>query len=245
VRLHRRNCPSFTHNKKQTRLIVKAVLQNCFDNQTTNEQEEAKFLEQDQTNKTIGYFCPSCRQPVMGSKTLFALAASPTKITCDCGRSHGEIVLTEDKFRLTVPCLFCGKTHTVEGSLHHFLEETLAFSCKTSGLACCFVGSEEKVGGAMARLQETVEKLGTKPKEGGAVFLDPLVMEEVLEEIKEIAKRDGISCTCGSHQWRMDVKYSAIDLICAKCGGAVRIPAATQDDIDDICCKDRILMKKV
>ncbi len=171
--------------------------------------------------------------------------ASPTKISCDCGRSQGELTIMEDKFQLTVPCLFCGKTHTVVGPMDHFLEETLAFSCKASGLACCFIGEEKKVLTAMTRLRETVEKMGERPKEKDAAFLDALVMEEVLGELKEIAKRDGISCTCGSHQWRIDVKYSSIDLICANCGGAVRIPAATQDDIDDICCKNRILIKKV
>lgn len=96
----------------------------------------------------------------------------------------------------------------------------------------------------MDRLMDAAEKLHPKGEEKGA-FLDPLVMEEVLAEIREIAGRDGISCACGSHRWRAEVKYSSIDLICADCGGAVRISAATQDDIDDICCKDRILLKKV
>ena len=203
-------------------------------------------MELDQ-EKTIGYICPSCRQPVVETKSLFALAASPTEISCACGRSHGRVELSERRFQVTVPCLLCGKTHTVAGSIHHFLTETLAFSCKASGMACGFVGSREKVEQAMARLENTVEKLAPQPGTEGEPrpFLDPLVMEEVLAEIKEIAARGGISCTCGSSKWRAEVKYSSIDLICANCGGALRIPAATQDDIDDICCKDRILLKKV
>lgn len=202
-------------------------------------------MEKEQMQRTIGYICKTCKRPVMQTKTLFALAAAPAKIACDCGRSQGEVVLTEDRFRLTVPCLFCGKSHTVEGAIHPFLEEDLAFSCKASGLACCFVGSEEAVSGALSRLAETAQKLDPKKGEGKEAFLDPFVMEQVLEEIREIAKRKGISCACGSRRWRMDVKYSAVDLICEQCGGAVRIPAAAQDDIDDICCKDRILIKKV
>ena len=73
-------------------------------------------------------------------------------------------------------------------------------------------------------------------------FLDELVMQEVLSELKEIAQRDGISCTCGSHRWKLQVNFSSIDLFCADCGGAMRIPAATASDIDDICCKNKLVI---
>ena len=69
------------------------------------------------------------------------------------------------------------------------------------------------------------------------------VGEEVLSEIRDIAKRDGISCTCGSKKWTFQVNYSSVDLICTQCGAQVRIPAATADDIDDICCKTNIVIR--
>ena len=31
--------------------------------------------------------------------------------------------------------------------------------------------------------------------------------------------------------------------MCAQCGAQMRIPAATADDIDDICCKNTILIR--
>ena len=68
-------------------------------------------------------------------------------------------------------------------------------------------------------------------------------MYEVLSELKEIAARGGISCACGSKDWTFQVNYSSVDLICAQCGAQVRIPAATADDIDDICCKNTILIR--
>ena len=74
-------------------------------------------------------------------------------------------------------------------------------------------------------------------------YLDEIVMEEVLSEIRDIAKRDGISCTCGSKKWTFQVNYSSVDLICTQCGAQVRIPAATADDIDDICCKTNIVIR--
>ena len=38
------------------------------------------------------------------------------------------------------------------------------------------------------------------------------------------------------------VNFSSIDLFCADCGGAMRIPAATASDIDDICCKNKLVI---
>ena len=72
---------------------------------------------------------------------------------------------------------------------------------------------------------------------------DPLVMEEVLGEIRDIAKRGGISCACGSKKWTFRVNFSSVDLICQDCGAEMRIPAATADDIDDICCKTSLLIR--
>ena len=144
--------------------------------------------------------------------------------------------------RLTVPCLFCGKDHTVTCSSHAFLhEKVLAFSCAASGLDCCYVGEEGPVFAALQRLEEAVDKLEAASGEKGAL-LDELVMQEVLSELKEIAQRDGISCTCGSHRWKLQVNFSSIDLFCADCGGAMRIPAATASDIDDICCKNKLVI---
>ena len=145
--------------------------------------------------------------------------------------------------RLTVPCLFCGTEHTVTCPAEALLNErVLAFSCAASGLDCCYVGEEGPVFAALKRLEEAADKLDPGNR-GAGTFLDELVMHEVLSELREIAQRDGVSCTCGSHQWKLQVNYSSIDLFCAQCGGAMRIPAATASDIDDICCKTKLLIR--
>ena len=94
---------------------------------------------------------------------------------------------------------------------------------------------------AVRRLEEAVDKVERDAGEKGT-FLDELVMHEVLSELKDIAARGGISCACGSKRWKMQVNYSSIDLFCADCGAAMRIPAATASDIDDICCKNTIVI---
>ena len=192
--------------------------------------------------RTLSYICPRCRQSVIVEKSLFALAAAPVNVPCPCGGSALEVELLPDKARLRVPCLFCGKEHAVTCAASAFVgNKALAFSCAVSGLDCCYAGEEGAVYAATARLEQAVDQLDQKQGEEQA-FLNELVMHEVLSELKEIAQRDGISCACGSKGWTFRVNYSTVDLICTDCGAQMRLKAATADDIDDICCKNTLLI---
>lgn len=197
----------------------------------------------EEAKRTIAYLCPACHQAVVAEKTVFSLAAAPGKIPCPCGKSELKTEIAGDQVKLTVPCLFCEKEHTVACSTHAFFhEKALAFSCAASGLDCCYVGEEGPVFAAMERLEEAVDKLEAASGERGA-FLDEIIMHEILSELKDIAQRNGISCTCGSRKWRLQVNFSSVDLICGQCGRTLRIPAATADDLEDLCCKNTLLIK--
>ena len=197
-------------------------------------QEDKRFLS---------YICPKCHQLVIVERDLFTLAAAPVHIKCPCGKSELRVEFMPNRVRLSVPCAYCGVDHPVSCSSQAFVRErALAFSCTASGLDCCYVGEEGPVYAATARLEQAMDKLEEEPQEQG-MFLDELVMHEVLSEIKDIAARDGISCSCGSKHWGFDLHYSSVDLICTECGAEMRIPAATADDIDDICCKTNLLIR--
>ena len=197
----------------------------------------------EEAKRTIAYLCPACHQAVVAEKTVFSLAAAPGKIPCPCGKSALKTEIVGDRVKLTVPCLFCEKEHTVTCSTHAFLhEKALAFACAASGLDCCYVGEEGPVFAAMERLEEAVDKLQAAAGEKGT-FLDEIIMHEILSELRDIAQRGGSSCTCGSKEWRLQVNFSSVDLICGHCGRALRIPAATADDLEDLCCKNTLLIK--
>lgn len=199
----------------------------------------------EEAKRTLAYICPVCGKAVAVERTAFQLAASINHLPCPCGKSELVVEMTGDQCHLLVPCVFCGKDHKVTCSTRAFLhEKTLAFSCAASGLDCCYVGEEGPVFAATARLERAADKLKEEQAaEEKAAFLDEIVMHEVLSEVKDIAARGGVSCACGSREWKLKVNYSSIDLICAQCGAQMRIPAATADDIDDICCKNTILIR--
>ena len=198
----------------------------------------------EEAKRTLAYFCPACRQSVVVERSIFQLAAAPNTLPCPCGKSALKVELEGDRAGLTVPCVFCETEHTVTCSAHAFLhEKALAFSCGASGLDCCYVGEEGPVFAAVKRLEEAVDKLEAQAGAQGA-FLDELVMHEVLSELRDIAQRGGVSCACGSREWELRVNYSSVDLTCPKCGGVLRLSAATASDIEDICCRNSLVIQK-
>ena len=117
----------------------------------------------------------------------------------------------------------------------------IALSCPDTTQLCCYIGEEGRVNAAMRELEITAEKMKQKKDEPEA-FTDSLVMYEVLSELKEIAGRGGISCACGSRRYSMDVRPGAVDLVCRDCGAKLRIPAATDRDLDDLCCHMKLVI---
>ena len=80
-----------------------------------------------------------------------------------------------------------------------------------------------------------LERTGEKRKEGGGdTFVDDIIMYEVLSELKDIAARDGIRCTCGANGCAIEVHGAAVELVCRACGGRLRVPAATDEDLDSL-----------
>ena len=185
--------------------------------------------------RTIGYLCPRCRKPVMQQRSRFALAASGAIVQCECGKSELQIDFDGEKFRISVPCGVCGGHHQAEcdaGALLH--GRGIGLACPVKQELCCYIGEEPQVRKAMEGLALRVAKEKASPDEA---FTDNVIMYEVLSELKDIAARGGITCACGSHEYTMQVRRGAVDLTCAKCGGRLRLPAATDSDLDDLCCR--------
>lgn len=193
--------------------------------------------------RTIGFICPKCRQSVIVERSIFSLTAAPTRIACPCEQSYLQVEYQGDRFVIESPCAACGGRHKTICPSNAFLKQKgLGFSCKKTGLSCCFVGEEASVYDAMRRLEPAVDQLDAQKDKEESTFLNDLVMAEVLGELKEIAARDGISCTCGSHNWTLDVRYSSVEIGCAHCGGVLRLPAATMDDLNDLCCRSSLVI---
>lgn len=191
--------------------------------------------------RAFGYICPECGKRVYGERTEFALQAAAVALVCDCGRSELKAEPDGSTFRVTTPCGVCGGEHRAEVPAASVMEgQGVGLACPETRQLCCYIGEPRRVAAALDDLEETVQKR----KEGQSeTFVDDVIMYEVLSELRDIAARGGISCTCGSKNWTFQVNYSSVDLQCRDCGAQMRIPAATADDLDDICCKTTLLLR--
>jgi len=186
--------------------------------------------------RTLGYLCPQCRKKVIRPRSAFALAASGAVVSCECGGSSLSVETDGRRFRLAVPCGVCGGEHTAEMDADRLLTQSVGLACPQTHQLCCFIGEEYEVERELERLSLAAEKESTHG-EDGELFVDSLIMHEALSELKDIAAREhGISCACGSERYTMEVRPTYIDLICADCGARLRIDAATDEDLDRLCC---------
>lgn len=189
--------------------------------------------------RSIGYICPVCGQAVIASRTAFQLCAGDSALPCPCGKSEIRFTQLGDRCEVTVPCLLCARDHTAVCANDAMLnQKLLALSCPKSGLGCCYIGEEGPVFRAMEQLEQAVDKLRADDEgERRGAFLNDGVMAEVLSELRDIARRGGVSCGCGSTDYGVKVGYAAVDVVCAACGAALRLPAATADDLDALCAR--------
>ena len=186
--------------------------------------------------RALGYLCPECKKIVLGERTEFALKASAAAVLCDCGRS--ELTAENDGrvFRITVPCGLCGGEHRAEVPIPDLLEGTgVALACPKTKQHCCYIGVPYRVRSALEKLA-----LSAQRREEGEAFTNDTIMYEILSELKDIAARGGVKCACGSADYGVKVGYSSVDLVCASCGAALRLSAATQDDLAALCARDTL-----
>ena len=186
--------------------------------------------------RAFGYICPSCGKAVYAERTRFALAAAAAGVVCGCG--HGELTAQPygSCYRVTVPCGVCGGEHRAEIPAEKLLHGPgVGLACPETRQLCCYIGDVYQVQRALRELEIVVQK--KKDGEEGAAFVDHVIMYEVLSELKEIAARGGLSCACGAKGCSIEVHGSAVDLTCPRCGGRLRLPAATDEDLDRLCCQ--------
>ncbi len=185
--------------------------------------------------RSFGYICPACGRAVLHSRSVFALNAAAVRMECECGREALTAETDSLRFRLQVPCGVCGGHHQAECSADAVLRgRGIGLACPEKQELCCYIGEDAGVRRAMEGLALRVAKEKASPDEA---FTDNVIMYEVLSELKDIAGRGGISCACGSRKYTMQIRRGAVDITCAACGGRLRIPAAADSDLDDLCCR--------
>ena len=194
-----------------------------------------------ESKRAFGYICPACGESVYAERTEFALSAAAVAVVCECGKS--ELTAESDgmTFRITTPCGVCGEEHRAEVPAQKVLHgEGVGLACPKTHQLCCYIGDVYRVESALRELETTVQK--SKNNEENT-FVDSVIMYEVLSELRDIMARGGVTCSCGAKGCAVEVHGTSVDLVCNDCGGRLRIGAATDEDLDRLCCHYTLTIK--
>ena len=192
----------------------------------------------DPQTTTIAYRCPSCGGGVISAVGMFSLGADMVKLKCTCGESELTMVYTsDDKVRLSVPCLVCPKPHsfTVSRSIF-FGRDLFVLPCPYSDLNLCFMGDMNHVKAELARseleLLDMLEKNGLADldalhKKEEELLPDSQVLDIIMFVLHDLEAEDKIYCRCADHgdsEYDCRVVEDGILVFCKTCGASRMIP---------------------
>lgn len=188
---------------------------------------------------TVAYRCPKCGAGVMSAVGAFALSADMIKLKCDCKGSEMTLVhRTDEKVRLEVPCLVCGKPHhyTLSRSLFYG-KELFTLACPYSDLPLAFLGESNTVKAELAKseleLLDLMEKSGIGDlsalhREEEETLADPQVLDVVMFVIHDLDAEGKIYCKCdptdNGREYDAEVLEDGVRVCCRKCAASRVIP---------------------
>ncbi len=206
----------------------------------------------------IAYRCPECGTVVYAFIGKFALSANMIRTKCPCGNSALDVTVTsDDKIRLSVPCVFCKQNHSYVVSQSIFFGRDLfLLNCPYSNMDICFIGEKDKTDKEVKRTEAELQKLLSDLEAETLSDIQPLDMEEdeilpadpavydtlrfVLSELMYDGKAD---CPC--HSGKYDLRYcnGGIEVFCEECGATHIFSAASASASQDYLTLDSITLK--
>ncbi len=195
----------------------------------------------DVKNTSVAYRCPHCGAGVISMVGIFSLSGDLFKIKCSCGKSELTISRSEDKIRLTVPCILCPKPHhfTVGKSVF-FSNDIFRLPCPYSNLDTCFIGDHNKVLEALSESGEMLQGILVdagvdnldmlRPDDPDMMFDDPAIEEIIRFMLADLAEEGSLHCGCKEGDVARygyefaPPDYESVRIFCQTCGHEKLIP---------------------
>ena len=206
---------------------------------------------------TVAYRCPECGCGVKSIVGIFGLSAAMLKLKCPCGKSAMTVKHTsDDKIRITVPCLVCRHDHTFTVSKNLFFKnELFELHCSLSGFGLCYIGNGEAVSDALSRADAELEQILS---EAGALGVDIFRQQESDGEtalpaaqiydivrfiIKELEAEHAISCGCTEGDYDIELFEDSVCVFCKNCGARKYVSTASLAEAQAFLEIDRLKLE--
>ena len=210
------------------------------------------------TQRHIAYRCPDCGEAVVGLVGRFALSANMLRLKCSCGSemSLDMNIISGEKIRLSVPCLYCRQNHSyVVSEALFFDKDRFLLNCPYSGMDIAFHGEEDVVnheiirtGEELAALMKNLEAeelsdLQPEDMDEAEVLPDPAVYNLLKFLIKDLEEEGNLHCPCGEGPYDVRFTDSGMQAFCERCGASYDFDVKTVTMAEEYLLIDSITLK--
>ena len=210
------------------------------------------------TQRHIAYRCPDCGEAVVGLVGRFALSANMLRLKCSCGSemSLDINIISDEKIRLSVPCLFCRQNHSYVVSEGLFFDkDRFLLNCPYSGMDIAFLGDEDVVNHEIIRTGEELSALmknleaeelsDIQPEDidESEVLPDPAVYNTLKFLIKDLEEEGNLHCPCGEGPYDLRFTDSGLQAFCENCGATHNFEAKTVTIAEEYLSIDSLTLK--
>lgn len=210
------------------------------------------------TQRHIAYRCPDCGEAVVGLVGRFALSANMLRLKCSCGSemSLDMNIISGEKIRLSVPCLYCRQNHSyVVSEALFFDKDRFLLNCPYSGMDIAFLGEEDVVnheiqrsGEELAALMKNLEAeelsdLQPEDMDEAEVLPDPAVYNLLKFLIKDLEEEGNLHCPCGEGPYEIRFTDSGMQAFCERCGASYDFDVKTVTMAEEYLLIDSITLK--
>lgn len=189
-----------------------------------------------ESERTIALLCPACQQIQKRKFSLFSISRQSVHLLCRCGFSLGHLRGVGENIEIDIL--------DIDGERVYFtLRRNKLVKSNLINMSSPEKGNELGYLGTSEIIKEYVSKKAFQFEPTTGDFSDPIIMNNVLNILQELAKRHKIGCECEQPSIGIDVYPKQVELVCSSCNGMVRISANTQKDLDRLSQIEEIVIK--
>lgn len=195
-------------------------------------------------HRTLLIRCNTCGRIKIYNLNIFNIPRNEeVELSCKCGQKNVSIKTTDYQiYWIKLNCFVCGHKHIYRYTLKELLRWDNTIFCMED-IKICFIGKKENAKSLLNEREINFEKLLT-----GSGFdnysKNFKILVASLNKLDRLSKDRNINCDCGISNIVMEVFFDRIELRCLNCNSIQIIYAETEEDLEVLQKKEKIVMHK-
>lgn len=194
--------------------------------------------------KTLIIRCNHCGKLQEYDFNIFEIMSNcHREFQCSCGNKVVAIDTKPNRtgyFKLT--CFTCGDEHLYKFHVTDLFTNDKIYNCYY-GDEICFIGNRKAENRLLLEEPVSVEKIFRK-KNIMNYFTDFKIITTSLHKLGQMERNGLVSCECGSSRIEIKLFFDRIELKCEQCNSVKIIYAETEEDLNVLINKDRIVLRE-